>query len=150
MESSSSLVFSVRRREPELVVPAKTTPHELKQLSDIDDQEGLRFQIPVIQIYGNDGWMGGRDPVRVIRKAIAEALVFYYPFAGRLREGADRKLTVECTGEGVIFIEADADVRLQQFGDTLQPPFPCFQDLLYDIPASGGILDCPLLLIQVR
>jgi hypothetical protein len=33
---------------------------------------------------------------------------------------------VECMAEGVVFIEADADITLQQFGDVdLQPPFPC-------------------------
>ncbi|CAK9165988.1 unnamed protein product, partial [Ilex paraguariensis] len=82
-----------RRQKPELVAPAKATPHECKLLSDIDDQEGLRFQIPVIQFYGNIGTGGrGRDPVKVIREALAKTLVFYYPFAGRLREGPARKL----------------------------------------------------------
>ncbi|XP_077238645.1 HXXXD-type acyl-transferase family protein [Tasmannia lanceolata] len=146
---ASSLVFSVTRREPMLVAPAKPTPHEFKHLSDIDDQEGLRFQIPVIQFYRNDTRMEGRDPVGVVRDALAKALVFYYPFAGRLREGPSRKLMVECTGEGVLFIEADADVSLEQFGEALQPPFPCLEELLYDVPGSGGVLNCPLLLIQV-
>ena len=147
---ATSLVFIVRRCKPELVVPAKPTPHEFKQLSDIDDQEGLRFQIPFIQFYKYDPSMKGRDPVRVIREALAQTLVFYYPFAGRLREGPGRKLVVECTGEGIIFIEADADVTLEQFGDTLQPPFPCWEKLLFEVPGSRGILNCPLLHIQVH
>ena len=133
-----------------MVAPAKPTPHEFKQLSDIDDQESLRFQIPLIQFYKYDPSMKGRDPVRVIREALAKTLVFYYPFAGRLREGPGRKLVVECTGEGIIFIEADADVTLEQFGDSLQPPFPCWEELLFDVPGSGGILNCPLMLIQVH
>lgn len=49
----------------------------------------------------------------------------------------------------MIFIEADADVRLDQFGDVLQPPFPGITDLLYDVPGSGEIINCPLVLIQV-
>ncbi|KAJ1411459.1 Transferase [Sesbania bispinosa] len=146
---ASSLLFTVRRREPVLVAPAKPTPREVKLLSDIDDQEGLRFQIPVIQFYRYDPSMAGKDPVEVIRKALAKTLVFYYPFAGRLREGAGRKLMVDCTGEGVLFIEADADVTLNQFGDALQPPFPCWEELLYDVPGSQGVLNTPLLVIQV-
>ena len=144
-----SLVFKVDRREPELIKPARPTPHEFKPLSDIDDQEGLRFQIPVMQFYRHSPSMQGKDPVKVIREAIAKTLVFYYPFAGRLREGHNRKLMVECTGEGILFIEADADVTLEQFGDALQPPFPCFEELLFDVPGSAGVLNCPLLLIQV-
>ncbi|KAK8542866.1 hypothetical protein V6N13_136582 [Hibiscus sabdariffa] len=147
--SPSSLVFKVHRREPELIAPAKPTVCEYKLLSDIDDQEGLRFQIPVIQFYQHNPSMQGKDPVMVIRKALAQVLVFYYPFAGRLREGPHRKLMVDCNDEGLMFIEADADVTLEQFGDVLQPPFPCFDELLYDVPGSTGVLDCPLILIQV-
>ncbi|KAJ6884259.1 benzyl alcohol O-benzoyltransferase-like [Populus alba x Populus x berolinensis] len=142
-------LFSIHRREPELIKPAKPTPHEFKLLSDIDDQEGLRFHIPLIQLYRHNPSVQGKDPVKVIREAIAKTLVFYYPFAGRLREGHNRKLMVECTGEGILFIEADADVTLEQFGDPLQPPFPCLEELLFDVPGSSGVLNCPLLLIQV-
>ncbi|XP_027069817.1 benzyl alcohol O-benzoyltransferase-like [Coffea arabica] len=153
--SSKTLTFRVTRQKPELVRPAKSTPRECKLLSDIDDQEALRIQIPFIQVYRNRDDPGinesrrRSDPVKVIREAIAKALVFYYPLAGRLREGPGRKLMVECTGEGVLFIEADADVTLEQFGDAIQPPFPCLEELLYDVPHSGGILHCPIVLIQV-
>ncbi|CAL9106725.1 unnamed protein product [Musa textilis] len=146
---ATSLSFTVHRKKPVLVAPAGPTPHEFMRLSDIDDQDGLRFHIPVIQFYRNDPSMGGRDQAKVIREALARALVFYYPFAGRLREAAGRKLVVECTGEGILFIDADADVRLEQFGDELQPPFPCLEELVYNVPGSDGVLDCPLLLIQV-
>ncbi|EEF38392.1 3'-N-debenzoyl-2'-deoxytaxol N-benzoyltransferase, putative [Ricinus communis] len=128
-EPIPALVFNVYRHEPELIRPAKPTPHEFKPLSDIDDQDGLR----------------------VIKKALEETLVFYYPFAGRLREvrNNNRKLVVECTGEGILFVEAFADVSLDQFGDdAIRPPFPCFDELLSDVPGSSGIINCPLLLIQ--
>ncbi|KAK8638141.1 hypothetical protein V6N13_136581 [Hibiscus sabdariffa] len=51
--------------------------------------------------------------------------------------------------EGKHPAEADADVTLEQFGEALQPPFPCFDELLFNVPGSEGILNCPLLLIQV-
>lgn len=148
-EKPSSLVFTVRRQKPEMITPAKPTPHETKLLSDIDDQEGLRFHIPVIQFYRNNPSMHDKDPASVIRRALGETLVHYYPFAGRLREGPGRKLMVECTGEGILFIEADADVTLGEFGDDLQPPFPGLEELLYDVPGSSAVLGTPLLLIQV-
>ncbi|GFP82383.1 benzyl alcohol o-benzoyltransferase [Phtheirospermum japonicum] len=147
--STNTLDFKVTRRNPELIPPAKPTPHEFKPLSDIDDQEGLRFQIPVIQFYHKNPSMDGKDPVGVVRAAVAKALVFYYPFAGRLREYATRKLVVECTGEGVLFIEADADVTLRQFEGNLQPPFPCLEELLYDVPGSGEVIGSSLMLIQI-
>lgn len=152
MAHQESLVFTVTRQSPELISPSKPTPHEYKLLSDIDDQEGLRFQIPVIQFYSKkNDFVDARklDPVKVIREALSKTLVFYYPFAGRLREGAGRKMGVDCTGEGVMFIEADADVTLEEFGDALQPPFPCLEELLFDVPGSAGVFDSPILLIQV-
>ena len=132
-----------------LVAPAKPTPHEFKPVSDIDDQEGLRFQTPSVQIYRNHVAPRGLILSQLIQKGLAEALVFYYPLAGRLRAGPGGKLVVECTGEGVLFIVAEADVRLEQLGDAPQPPFPWIDELIYDVPGSGGIVDCLLLLIQV-
>ncbi|KAK8542872.1 hypothetical protein V6N13_136576 [Hibiscus sabdariffa] len=147
--SGIPLSFTVRRCKPEFVAPAKSTPREQKLLSDIDDQPSLRFHVPFVHFYGQEPSMEGKHPAEVIRTALAETLVLYYPFAGRLREGANGKLIVDCNGEGVLFIKADADVTLEQFGDALQPPFPCFDELLFDVPGSDGILNCPLLLIQV-
>ncbi|KAI3845586.1 hypothetical protein MKX03_019735 [Papaver bracteatum] len=90
--------ITVQRRKPELIVPAKPTPHEFKCLSDIDDRKG------------------------------------------------NRKLLVECTGQGVIFVEADADVSLNQLGgDDLKPPFPYLEQLLYAPADSEDILSCPLM-----
>ncbi|KAL8259723.1 hypothetical protein R6Q59_027676 [Mikania micrantha] len=146
---SPLIKFTVRRHEPELIGPAKPTPRELKPLSDFDDQQGLRGHIPVIHIYRSDSKMRNKNPATIIRDALAKVLVFYYPFAGRLKEGPGRKLMVDCSGEGVLFIEAEADVTLMQFRDALHPPFPCLEELLYDVPGSSGILDSPLLLIQV-
>uniref|UniRef100_A0ACD5X607 Uncharacterized protein n=1 Tax=Avena sativa TaxID=4498 RepID=A0ACD5X607_AVESA len=149
--SSEALKFTVRRKPAVMVAPAGPTPRELKRLSDVDDQDGLRFHIPVIYFFrrGDGGGRCDDDPAVVLRNAVAAALVHYYPFAGRLRELEGRKLAVDCTGEGVLFIEADADVRLDHFGDALQPPFPCFEELIFDVPGSSALIDTPLLLFQV-
>ncbi|KAK7397280.1 hypothetical protein VNO78_18447 [Psophocarpus tetragonolobus] len=147
--SSSSLSFTVHKCQAELVTPAMPTPDETKLLSEIDDQSYLRFHYSIIQIYSNESSMANKDPVRVIRRALAQALVFYYPFAGRLREGRGRKLMVDCSGEGVMFVEADADVTLDQFGDDIQPPFPYSEKFSCDVPETEEITKLPLLLIQV-
>ncbi|CAH2055203.1 unnamed protein product [Thlaspi arvense] len=148
--TATSLSFKVHRRQPKLVTPAKPTPRELKPLSDIDDQEGLRFQIPVIFFY-RPNLTSNLDPVQVIRRALSEALVYYYPLAGRLRELSNRKLAVDCNGEGALFIEADADVAFAELeeADALLPPFPCLEELLFDVEGSSELLNAPLLLVQV-
>ncbi|CAM8959302.1 unnamed protein product [Rhodiola kirilowii] len=141
--------MKVIRRASELITPSKQTPKGLKYLSDIDEQLGLRFQIPVLQFYNNksDKLI---DPAKVLKEAIAEALVYYYPFAGRLREvGDDGKLAVDCTGEGVVFTEADADFGVEEFGDVVQIPIHGWEELVFDVTGSAGLLGTPLLLFQV-
>ena len=149
--STIDFTFKVRRCEPELIAPANRTLYEFKQLSDMDDQESFRFHIPILNFYEHNPSLEGRDPVKVIKEAISKTLVFYYPLAGRLREGPGRKLFVECTGEGILFIEAEADVTLEQFGDALQfsSSFSWFEDVIYNVLNSDGIVNSPLLLIQV-
>ncbi|KAG8067117.1 hypothetical protein GUJ93_ZPchr0005g15512 [Zizania palustris] len=125
------LGFAVRRRQLEL--------------------ETLRVQVQFVHFYR----AGGQDAAGVIQRALAAALVPYYPLAGRVREVEARKqLVVDCTGEGVLFVEADADVRLEEVEDAgggggLRAPFPCMDQLLFDVEGSGGVLSCPLLLVQV-
>ncbi|PIN19370.1 benzyl alcohol O-benzoyltransferase [Handroanthus impetiginosus] len=68
MALSKTIVFNVNRREPQLVAAEKPTPNEIKQLSDIDDQEGLRFLVPFIFFY--PPIVGGElDLVKIIRDA---------------------------------------------------------------------------------
>jgi hypothetical protein len=147
-----ALVFAVRRRDLELVVPAAPTPRETKRLSDIDV---VRMNVSLAFFYrgGEDGFAQLGDPAGVIRRALGEALVHYYPLAGRLREvdGSEgRKLVVDCTGEGVLFVEAEADVRLAELlAAGLRPPIPCMEQLLLEVEGSSGTLDTPLMLIQV-
>ncbi|GAA0147224.1 acetyltransferase [Lithospermum erythrorhizon] len=150
--ATASLRFSVTRKNIELVRPTKPTPHESKLLSDIDDQEANRIDLPTIPFYRRrEPPLERKDPVKVIRDSLAVALVFYYPLAGRLRELRGRKLMVECTSERMLFIEADASVKLEEFGeDGIRPPsIPCLDQLIYVVPSSSGIINSPLRLIQV-
>ncbi|CAI9099109.1 OLC1v1035880C1 [Oldenlandia corymbosa var. corymbosa] len=153
--STSVKCFQIKRQLPELIRPASPTPHEIKLLSDIDDQNGLRYHESMVSFYKRRGDQDTsnrskeEDPVKVIKAALAETLESYYPFAGRVIEAPKEKLAVDCTGEGVMFIEADADVTLEDFGDEVRPPFPGFDELLYDVPGSSEILHAPLLLVQV-
>ncbi|OEL35601.1 Benzyl alcohol O-benzoyltransferase [Dichanthelium oligosanthes] len=143
--------FKARRREPELVSPARPTPRETKALSDIDDQHALRYYETVIgffrRFHGHSD--GPEDLPKVVRAALAETLVYYYPVAGRLREEAGAKLVVDCTAEGVVFVEADADVRLEDFGEPLLPPYPCVEELLCDPGDTKDVIGRPLLLMQL-
>ncbi|KAG8099713.1 hypothetical protein GUJ93_ZPchr0013g34929 [Zizania palustris] len=146
---AATLAFSVMRSAPELVAPSRATPVEVRPLSDIDDQDGFRFYRSGLHFFrpGN----AGADPAAVVKKGLADALVHYYPVAGRIREmQPERKLVVECTGEGVVFVEADADVSLSDFGDVLCLPIPCYQEFLCNPDGNSAVVvGRPLLFVQV-
>nr|GMD76127.1 methanol O-anthraniloyltransferase-like [Ipomoea batatas] len=147
---SAPLLFCVKRSKPQLIVPSISTPHEQKPLSDIDDQGTIRVHIPVLMFYRNSVERRGEDPAMAIKEGLAKALVFYYPLAGRIFEGENGKLIVNCNGKGVLFVEAKANVKLEQLSEkSMQPPCPYLKQLLHTVPGSKGIIDCPLLLIQV-
>lgn len=147
------VTFTARRSTPELVAPARATPRGHKTLSDIDDQQALRYYHSFVEFFRRRPAAQGQrppvDPVKAIKAALAEALVHYYPIAGRLRELPDGKLSVDCTGEGVVFVEADADIRLEEFGEPVAPPYPCDGELLCDAGDTVDVLGKPLLFLQV-
>lgn len=149
-EIGSSIAFTVTRSKPELVAPAKLNPHELKPLSDIDESMNLRYHTPIVFFYKNNLSMVGKDPVRVIKEALAKALVYYYPLAGRLIEGSNKKLSVDCNGEGVLFLEASADITLEQLGDSILSPHQYLDEVLHNVPGSDDIIGCPIILVQVN
>ncbi|KAH0644320.1 hypothetical protein KY284_032204 [Solanum tuberosum] len=94
--------------------------------------------------------MKGKDPAKFIKDGLSKALVFYYPLAGRLIEGINKKLMVNCNSEGIMFIEADANIELDKLGDSIKPPSPHLDLLLHNVPSCDGIIGCPLLLVQVN
>ncbi|KAM3266785.1 alcohol acyl transferase 1 allele GSa [Capsicum annuum] len=144
-----TMPVSITYHKPELVAPSMVTPYETKHLSDIDDQGSLRFQIPTLTFYKYNSSMEGKDPAKFIKRGLSKTLVFYYPLAGRLIEGPNKKLMVNCNGEGVLFVEADANVELEKLGESIKPPCPYLDLLLHHVPGSDGIIGCPLVLVQV-
>ncbi|XP_044450528.1 acyl transferase 1 [Triticum aestivum] len=144
------VTFTARRSEPELLPPARATARETKALSDLDDQRTLRYYETVIGFFRSND-LAGRpdDPVKAIRAALREALVYYYPIAGRLREDGAGRLVVDCTAEGVVFVEAYVDARLEEFGEPLLPPYPCVEELLCHVGDTRAVVGKPLLFMQV-
>src|SRR6185503_4269896 len=59
----------------------------------------------------------GHEAVEGVRRALSQALVHYYPFAGRISSsgaGDDGGFSIRCTGEGVEFITGSVDCGLTE------------------------------------
>ncbi|KAL6843404.1 hypothetical protein ACP4OV_026726 [Aristida adscensionis] len=96
------------------------------------------------------------EPAETIKRALAQALVHYYPIAGRLARRADGELCIRCTGEGVAFVAASAGCTLEEakFFDRqpLGAPVKLLDELAAVYPPAGGRAghgDHPLLMMQV-
>ncbi|KAK7284518.1 hypothetical protein RJT34_19264 [Clitoria ternatea] len=135
--------MSVMRTKRGLVKPAKETPTSTLELSVIDRLPVLRCNARTLHVFRH-----GPEAARVIREALSKALVPYYPLAGRLTESKPGCLQIQCTGDGVWYVEASADCTLSSvnFFDHVQS-IP-YDDLLPDDIPEIEHID-PLVQMQV-
>ncbi|XP_059644737.1 omega-hydroxypalmitate O-feruloyl transferase-like [Cornus florida] len=148
MESPNGNVFelSVKLKQPALVPPAKETEKGLYFLSNLD--QNIAVIVRTIYCFKSDE-RGNEKAGQVIREALERVLVHYYPLAGRLTVSTEGKLIVDCTGEGAVFVEAEANGTIEEIGDITKPDPVTLGKLVYDIPAASNILDIPPLVAQV-
>lgn len=136
-----------------MVPPSPPSPKTILYLSNLDDHVLLRITFDALLVYP-DVSQKVQNPVTVIRDALSEALNYYYPLAGRVKRTQDgRKLEVECTGEGALFVEAATDNTLSELG-IMEDLKPSFAPLLHhfaevdEVPAlifqAGALLWVPV------
>ncbi|KAK4395579.1 Omega-hydroxypalmitate O-feruloyl transferase [Sesamum angolense] len=120
MENGSSKVFelSVKQGQPTLVPPAEETTKGFYFLSNLD--QNIAVIVRTIYCFKSEE-KGNEDAVEVIKNALSKVLVHYYPLAGRLTISPEMKLIVDCTGEGAVFVEAEAECELEELGDITKP-----------------------------
>lgn len=134
-----------------MVPPSRPSPRTIHYLSNLDDHLIVRRRFDTLLVYNNGSRniFASSDPVKVIRDALSQVLVYYYPLAGRLRRTQDgRKLQVECTGEGALFAEAYTHNTLSLLGE-LEELQPSFEQLLFQIPLTAEVEEVPPLIFQV-
>ncbi|CAH1447573.1 unnamed protein product [Lactuca virosa] len=138
--------FSVTKSNGSLVPPFAPTPSAVLDLSRIDRLPVLRCNARTLHVFQALDAPGAAKST--IREALSKALVPYYPLAGRLTQHNPHDLQIECSGEGVWFVEASATCSLESVG--------CFEDitsipfdkLLPHHPPENQGFD-PLVLMQV-
>ncbi|XP_020106146.1 acyl transferase 5-like [Ananas comosus] len=107
---------TITKKPPILVRACEATPRGSHRLSFLDRRPEIRLSLDVLLVFRRGG---GEDPAKTIREGLSRALVHYYPVAGRIAEPAGGELAIECSGDGdgVWFVEASAEGRLDGFGD---------------------------------
>uniref|UniRef100_A0A0D9WXB6 Uncharacterized protein n=1 Tax=Leersia perrieri TaxID=77586 RepID=A0A0D9WXB6_9ORYZ len=77
------------------------------------------------------------EPVESIRRGLSQALVHYYPMAGRLA-GGDDDLHIDCNGEGVAFTGASANCTIKELMSAVDESqqksmMPLLEELVYSM-----------------
>jgi hypothetical protein len=87
------------------------------------------------------------EPVETIKRGLSQALVHYYPIAGRLAAGATAgEVVIKCTSEGVSFVAASANRAIRDVQNLSDPSLKEELGVFYD-----GLCrySDPLVLMQV-
>ncbi|XP_078160563.1 omega-hydroxypalmitate O-feruloyl transferase-like [Carex rostrata] len=136
----------VKAGTPQLVAPATETPNGLYYLSNLD--QNIAVIIRTIYCF-KSGEKGNETAVEAMKDALARVLVHYYPLAGRLTISPEMKLIVDCSAEGGVFVEAEADCDMADIGDLAKPDPITLGKLVYEVPGAKNILEIPPLVAQV-
>ncbi|XP_048555673.1 omega-hydroxypalmitate O-feruloyl transferase-like [Triticum urartu] len=148
MAGSKVQLMSVKRGEPTLVSPAEATPTgEQYYLSNLD--QNIAVIVQTVYCFKCPSGRGNEGAADALRAALARVLVHYHPLAGRLGISPEMKLIVECTGEGVPFVEAEAACDLALIGDLSTPDPAALGQLVYSVPGAKNILEMPPMTAQV-
>ncbi|XP_072957330.1 acyl transferase 9-like [Typha angustifolia] len=135
--------YSVTKSSPFLIPPSAPTPSSTLPLSSIDKTAAPRVTVEFIQVFRH-----GQEPTNAIKEAFAKALVYYYPVAGRIVESNPGEPEIECSGEGIWFVEASANCSLEDVNQLDRPLRIPKEELLPHPPKDVKIEDC-ILLAQV-
>lgn len=136
----------VKQGEPTLVRPAEEIEKGLYFLSNLD--QNIAVIVRTIYCFKSED-KGNENAAQVIKDALAKVLVHYYPLAGRLTISQEGKLIVDCSGEGAVFVEADANGALEELGDITKPDPVTLGKLVYNVPGAKNVLEIPPLVAQV-
>uniref|UniRef100_A0A7N0TI89 Shikimate O-hydroxycinnamoyltransferase n=1 Tax=Kalanchoe fedtschenkoi TaxID=63787 RepID=A0A7N0TI89_KALFE len=141
----SDKMMAINIRASSMVRPAQDTPNYDLWNSNVD-LVVPSMHTPSVYFYRPTGSHSFFDP-QVLKEALSKVLVPFYPMAGRLKRDEDGRIEIECNGEGVLFVEADTNSVIDDFGDFA--PTLELRRLIPAVDYSAGLSAYPLLVLQV-
>ena len=147
------MIVAVRKSSPAVIRPPEpvttTTTSGAIKLTSFDRKFVEIIPLTALLVFEHLG----HEAVEGVRRALSQALVHYYPFAGRIcSSGAGYDgFGIRCTGEGVEFVTGSVVCGLTEaniFGE-LSGAKALFDELAVYYPVGSYGSDDPLLSVQV-
>ncbi|XP_028792073.1 shikimate O-hydroxycinnamoyltransferase-like [Neltuma alba] len=134
-------------KESTIVRPEAKTPQVVIWNSNVD-LVVVDIHLPTVYFYRpTAAGASSFFDAKVLKEALSKALVPFYPVAGRLRRDDHGRVEIDCNGEGVLFVEAETDNVIDDFGDFA--PTLELRQLIPAVDYSRGIETYPIFVSQV-
>ncbi|PWA66964.1 hydroxycinnamoyl-CoA shikimate/quinate hydroxycinnamoyl transferase [Artemisia annua] len=133
-------------RESTMVRPMEETP-KIKLWNSNLDLLVSEYHTQTVYFYESPRAATNFFDIQVMKDALSRVLVPFYPVAGRFNKDQDGRIEIDCQGQGVLFVEAESDCVIDEFGDFA--PRMEFLKLIPTVDYSLGIESYPLLVLQV-
>ncbi|KAM6552708.1 hypothetical protein CsatB_013470 [Cannabis sativa] len=133
-----------------MVKPAAATPRHVLWNSNVDQLVPRFLHVSTVYFYKpKQTHHHNFFDSNILKEALSKVLVPFYPVAGRLLASSTEsgRVDIDCNGEGVLFVEAETNSLVDDFGDF--KPSPKLKSLVPSVEYSKGISSYPLLLVQV-
>lgn len=139
--------MEIHVKESTMIRPAQETPKHCLRLSDLDLLVMPSGHVPAVYFYRRPNDSSKFFDSRLLKEALSEVLVSFYPLAGRLTKDEKGRTEIQCNGEGALFVEAQTDCVIDDFGD-----FESSLKLMQLVPTVDDTKDAsfyPLFMTQV-
>ncbi|XP_010273688.1 PREDICTED: shikimate O-hydroxycinnamoyltransferase-like [Nelumbo nucifera] len=128
------------------VKPIESTPIHRLDLSEIDQAKAWTHS-PTVYFYRPNG-QPNFFSAETVKTALSQALVQFYPLAGRIEKDKEGRLELNCNEKGALFVEAKSDSDIDDLGD-----FAPTSELRGLVPYvdynETHISEWPLVLVQI-
>ncbi|XP_047165627.1 spermidine coumaroyl-CoA acyltransferase-like [Vigna umbellata] len=144
--ATQNTTFELVMKDVVLIKPSKPTPSSILPLSTLDNipfNNSLCHTLHVFRSKTHDLDEPGcpnhqlLDLADVIKAAISKALFYYYPLAGRLVKHTDGNFMINCSAEGVPFLEASASCNLSSLHFWDGTDMQNAKHLVFDLPSQS-------------
>lgn len=130
-----------------MIFPSKQIEKKSLFLSNID--RVLNFHVKTVHFFEANKDFPPQIVTKKLKKALEDALVAYDFLAGRLKMNTEtNRLEIDCNAEGVGFVVASSEYKLNQIGD-LAYPNQAFAQFVHNAKDFLKIGDLPLFVVQV-